>query len=122
MKRSIACSLFAALVCGALANADLVIQRPHEIDQKVAGLGVRSYADTFVAHKRAAVIASGIGKSCLGLYVFDAHGNCVAHDDYASAQTSDDLAADWIPPDTARYEVLIRNAGIDLNIYRIALR
>ena len=65
---------------------------------------------------------SGTGESsCVGLYVFDSQGNCVAHDDGVEAQTCDDLGVEWIPPVTARFSVEVRNAGVLPNVFQIVL-
>ncbi len=122
MKRGMVVTFSVLLLCVSLASADLVIQRPREEKQKIMGQTVRSHTDTFVAQKRALAIASGLGSTCLGMYVFDEHGNCVAWDDVTAPQSSDDLAADWIPHETARFDVQIRNAGFESNTYNIALR
>jgi len=58
--------------------------------------------------KRACAIVSGIGLSYLGLYAYDANGNCIARDDRAKEQTSDDAAVDWYPPRTGRYSIEIK--------------
>jgi hypothetical protein len=58
----------------------------------------------------------------LSLYVFDARGNCVARDDVSEPKTSDDLYAEWLPDAQQAYSVEIRNAGYDLNEFRIVLR
>jgi len=125
MKRRLLGCLLALVVlglCVSLGSADLVTDRPPAEDQGVPPGGVRSYVETFKGNKRALVIASGKGDTCLGLYVFDAHGNCVAHDDLTTPQTSDDLAAEWFPAETARYDVEIYNGGTDKNVIRIAIR
>ena len=122
MKHHLAGIAPGLLLFVSLVNADLLSERKSEMEQPIPPLGVRSYVDTFKAHKRALVVVSGKGRTCLGLYVFDEHGNCVAKDDVTSPKTCDDLAADWIPIATSRYDVEICNAGLDLNSYEIAIR
>jgi hypothetical protein len=81
------------------------------------------YQDTqlFTGHERAAVIAIGNDASRLGLYVFDANGNCIALDDQGGA-AKDDLAVGWFPPRTGPYSFEIRNLGRNLNIFKLAVR
>jgi hypothetical protein len=114
--------LVAVLACVSLGNADLVFPRERQVKQDIPGLRLRSYIDTFKANERALVIVSGNYQSCLGVYVFDAQGNCVAKDDLSSPQTADDLATEWIPPEQARYSVEVRNAGVMPNSFEIGLR
>jgi hypothetical protein len=45
----------------------------------------------------------------LGLYVFDAHGNCVAWDDFAPKKGTRDSAVTFVPPESGRYTVVVRN-------------
>ena len=122
MRYGLVLSLFTILLCVSMSSADLQSQRRPDFDQQIPGGISRSYPDHFVGKARAVAIVSGNGRSCLGLYVFDADGNCVASDDISSAQAADDLAADWIPAETARYDVHVRNAGFDQNAYRLVLR
>ena len=49
------------------------------------------------ARERTCAIVYGFGKSPMGVYVFDPHGNCVAYDDEAHTLISDDLATEWHP-------------------------
>jgi len=51
------------------------------------------------------VIVSGSYASVLGVYVFDAQGNCVARDDMSEPQTADDLITEWIPIEQAHTRV-----------------
>src|SRR5689334_1162504 len=62
------------------------------------------YSAEFKGGERACVIALGNGRTYLGLYVYDAHGNCIAWDDEGrprsrpgQTSTVDDLAVDWFP-------------------------
>jgi len=123
MKTCVPICLLLGLFCGAWAQADLVLARRRESEQKVSAWGLRSFVDTFQGNKRAAALASGWGQAtCLGLYVYDEYGNCVARDDITTPKTGVDLAADWVPAATARYDVEIRNAGYMPIEFDIALR
>jgi hypothetical protein len=105
-----------------IATADLVLPRQRDAKQEIVGRRIRSYVEAFKANERALVIASGEYRSCLGLYIFDAQGNCVARDDMSDPQTADDLITEWIPLEQARYSIEIRNAGIAANVYQLAVR
>jgi hypothetical protein len=59
----------------------------------------------------ARVIAVGDGQSWLTLYVYDAHGNCVAWDDDVNQQTADDLAAEWLPARGGTYAMRVNSLG-----------
>jgi hypothetical protein len=120
--KKLAWSLPVLLLAFSVGHADLEKERAGEVEQISPALAIRSVYDTFKANKEARAIALGKGKTVLGLYVFDRHGNCVARDDVGSPRTSDDLAVVWIPTETTRYDVEIRNAGYETNIYQITLR
>jgi hypothetical protein len=122
MRIIMMCSVLTVLFCVSLGSADLVKPREPAKELKIPAGMTRSYVDTFKKNERALVIASGRGKACLGLYVFDSRGNCVARDDISGPATSDDLIVEWLPPDEARYCVELRNAGFENNPYQIALR
>jgi len=76
----------------------------------------------FKGGERACVIITGDGSSYLGLYVYDADGNCIARDDRASYQTRDDAAVDWYPPQTGRYTIEVKNLGVLKNTFKIAVQ
>lgn len=124
MKSRVVGSLLALLVCVSLGSADLISPRKREEVADIRGGTVLSYSDgTFEALKPAKAIALGGGRSCLGLYVFDAHGNCVARDDFSTeSRTADDVWVEWIPITRARYDIEMRNAGNESNEYQLAIR
>ena len=68
------------------------------------------------------VIVYGQGSSPMAVYVFDAHGNCVAHDDFSTGGVSDDLALEWLAPTEAAYDVEVRNLGRKSNTAELAIR
>jgi hypothetical protein len=72
--------------------------------------------------ERTNVIVYGQGTSPMAVYVYDAHGNCVARDDLSLTTVSDDLAVEWHPPTEQVYDIEIRNLGRRLNNAEIAIR
>jgi hypothetical protein len=122
MRKIMACSVLTVLFCVSLGSADLVKSRKGEIDLVLPAQMTRSYMDTFRKDERALAIASGNGRACLGLYVFDSQGNCLAKDDLSAPATADDLIVEWYPAEQGRYSVDVRNAGFETNKYQIALR
>jgi hypothetical protein len=86
--------------------------------------GVRNFTVDCKGGERTAVIAIGRGTTPLGVYVYDAQGNCVAWDDLShSAQNfSDDIAAAWHAPQPQTYEVELRNGGRVTNRVEVAIR
>lgn len=122
MRKLLAGSLLAILLCVSFSSADLVTPKKMGSAERIAGMSIRATIDKFKANERASVVVSGEGATCLGLYVFDAQGNCVAHDDVTTPQASDDVAVDWIPADTADYIIEVRNAGTGLNLFDLAVR
>src|SRR4051812_42675202 len=103
MRKLMAGSLLGVLLCVSMGSADLVTPRKLGGLERIPALGVRSTIERFKANEPASVVISGEGETCLGLYVFDGNGNCVAKDDFTSPHSSDDLAVNWIPPETAAY-------------------
>jgi hypothetical protein len=74
----------------------------------------RSAKIEFVGTEKAAVACMGNHKTYLGLYVYDANGNCVAWDDLVATKgrsPTDGLAVEWYPPETATYNVEVVNFG-----------
>jgi hypothetical protein len=65
----------------------------------------------FNGGERACAIIAGEGQSYLGLYVYDADGNCIARDDRANYRTRDDAAVEWYPRQTGRYSIEVKNLG-----------
>jgi hypothetical protein len=100
------------------------LETPEKLGPKtrISGMGVHSALRRFKANEAAQLIISGDGDTCLGVYVFDAHGNCVAKDDMTSPESSDDLTARWIPHEAAGFIVEVRNGGISPNGFEFLLR
>jgi hypothetical protein len=115
-------SLLAVLLCVSIGSADLVMPRQRDVEQKLAGQRRRSYVESFKANERASVLVSGDGQSCLSVHIFDADGNCVAFDDNTEPKTADDLIAEWIPEEQARYSIEVRNSGTAANQFELAVR
>lgn len=77
---------------------------------------------TCKARERTAIMVYGQGTSPMAIYVYDAHGNCVARDDLSLSIVSDDLAVEWQPASEQVYDVEIRNLGRKVNNAEIAVR
>ncbi len=122
MQKSILVSVLFLFTVVSWLNADLVAPRQADTKQRIMGQGNRPYVDIFKANERAIVAASGNGKSCLALYVFDSSGNCVAADDRSDPATGDDCAVEWYPATQAKYSIEVRNLGSQENTYRIRMR
>ena len=122
MRTILGISLLAVVLCVSFSAADLVAPRKREAKQGVPPYSLRTYSDTFKKSELGRIVASGAGDSVLGVYVFDAQGNCVAWDDKSEARTGDDLYAEWIPAEQERFNIEVRNAGFESNVFRIALR
>jgi hypothetical protein len=122
MRKIVAFSAFLVLLCVSVGSAELVRPRKMDADEKIGPMTQRFYVVEYKGNATGKVIVSGNYQSCLGLYVYDADGNCVAHDDKTSPQASDDLNVDWIPVATGRFLVAVRNAGFDVNTYNLAIR
>jgi hypothetical protein len=96
---------------------------PFAEDKAVLGpLTSRLYTVEFKGGQRALVLATGNGATFMGVYVYDAQGNCVAWDDEGNLWTCDDLAVDWTPPANAIYTIEVRNAGLVKNTCRVVMR
>jgi hypothetical protein len=72
--------------------------------------------------ERTCVIASGEGRSPLGLYVYDSYGNCIARDEATGPKTADDLAVEWFPPANMPYTIEMRNQGLQVNKVDVVFR
>jgi hypothetical protein len=122
MRPSLLCAPLALLVCVSLGDADLVVPRPYGREERVAPLSTRSYLAEFKTDEPAKVQLSGGGNSSLGLYVFDAHGNCLKWDDLTTPRACDELLLEWIPSAGGRCAVAVHNGGLDVNEYTLAMR
>jgi hypothetical protein len=98
------------------------------VDGSFAGSG-RSRPDLainlvkeFKGGERALAIIAGDGSSYLGLYVYDADGNCIAHDDHGNYQTCDKAAVEWFPPQTGRYAIEVKNLGRFTDNFHFAVK
>ena len=120
--RKLLCVAFLILLFVCAADADIVTERKREPEVPIPGLTIRAYTDTFKKNEPARACASGNWVSNFGLYIFDANGNCVARDDVTEPPTADDCFANWIPPEKQAYSIEVRNAGIDQNVFQIAMR
>jgi hypothetical protein len=75
----------------------------------------------FKAGERTCVVVIGNGMSYLGLYAYDADGNCIARDDRADYPTRDDAAVEWYPPQAGRYTMEVRNLGAQKDAFSMAV-
>jgi len=75
----------------------------------------------FKGGERACVVITGKGQSYLGLYVYDADGNCIARDDRGDFATRDDAAVEWYPPQTSRYSIVVKNLGARKDPFDVAV-
>jgi hypothetical protein len=115
--------VIAILLFVSLGSAELVTPRTAGHLDQVRGQGTRDILERYKPNEGAAVILSGDSSgTVLGLYVFDADGNCVAKHDRTTAQNSVDLALEWVPASASPYLVEVRNAGIAFAPYKIILR
>jgi hypothetical protein len=90
---------------------------------RVEGYGDSNYWRTFQGGIRAKAIALGkTGEGYLGLFVFDPHGNCVAHDHSVTGRSRDDAAVEWLPAQTGLYTIEVRALGRIGSDYLMAVR
>lgn len=122
MRSILAFGLVALFLCVSVGSADLREPRLFQPEERIPPMSARSYFGLYKADEPAQAQVSGIGASCLGLYVFDADGNCVALDDVTTPQSCDELGVQWIANATGRYSVEVRNAGLDMTKYSLAIR
>ena len=111
------------LLCVSVGSADLVTPRKVWLAGLVPGQGTRVVIERYKPNDAATVILSGNGDTTvLGLYVFDAEGNCVAKDDRTTLQNTVDLGLEWVPANTTPYYIEVRNAGVSEMSYKLVLR
>ena len=75
--------------------------------------GVAHYGSRCEPGQPVVAIISGNGVSALGLYVFNAAGQCVAHDDDVSVPIIGDRIVTFTPADAGPYELEVRNFSGD---------
>ena len=122
MRRALILSALALLVWATLGSGGPVEGPQVGTNRVIEPYGHETFTVSFKAGEPAVVIASGNQQTYLGLYVYDADGNCVAWDDLAEKNTRDDLAVRWYPDRTGPYMVEVRNFGALHNIFQIAFR
>ena len=122
MRSILAISFLTLLLGVSLVSANLRQPRPADSKEPIGPLSLRTYPGDFTANEQARVHLSGSGLSCLGLYVFDGDGNCVARDDITEPKYCDELIGDWISDGHGRYSVTVRNNGLDGTQYNLAIR
>ncbi|MCI0378420.1 MAG: hypothetical protein L0215_12495 [Gemmataceae bacterium] len=109
------------LLVGATGHAGPTQPRPPS-REVVEPFGQKTFSLNFEGNQRASVVAIGDGRTFMGLYVYDRHGNCVARDDVGDSPTRDDLAAEWFPPELGPYSIDVVNLGRTFNQFWIAIR
>jgi hypothetical protein len=122
MRKLLGLSVVGVLIGVSIGSADL--ETPERQGPKIGipGMGTRATFRRFKANEEAQAIVSGDGDTCLGLYVFDANGNCVARDDLTAPESSDDLTVKWVPHVAAEYSVEVRNGSTNPNAFEFVLR
>ena len=113
MRSRILCSgLMIVLAGAALGPGAPLDPKTRAVEGKVEPYREVSYERSFQAGIPARVIALGkAAEGYLGLYVFDAHGNCVARDDEVTTRTVDDTAVEWVPAQTGPYTIQVNALG-----------
>ena len=123
MKRLAVFTGMILLACVPFGSGAPVGGRNLKLDQLVGAYAAQTYSQRFKGGEKASVIATGTtGKTFMGLYIFDADGNCIAWDDLGNKKTCDDMAAEWVPPATANYTIEVRNFGPYPNWLNMAFR
>jgi hypothetical protein len=113
MRKYVLCSALLVLLVG----GDFGTGAP--LDPKVRGgravslegYGQQTYWRKFDGGRTAKFIVMGLEFGFVGLYVFDPHGNCIAHDDEVSSRTPNELAVAWTPPRTDTYTIEVKALG-----------
>lgn len=113
--RGLALLMLLALVASGTASPE---GETDKRSMKLPGFIASTETRTFRGRERSSIVVFGKDFNILmGLYVFDPHGNCVAHDD-----PGDDLAVEWFPPRTQPYTYEVRNLGMALTSLEMAIR
>lgn len=113
MRRWVLWTGLVAVLSGAVVGTGAPLERDKRAFKgRVEAYGDLNYWRKFEGAVPAKVIAAGTsGQGYLGLYVFDAHGNCVAHDHAITNRTRDDTAVEWVPAQTGLYSIELRGLG-----------
>src|SRR5262249_17386164 len=111
------CGILCSGLLIVLASAALGPGAPLDPKTRLVEGKVEPYRDVHYERQfQAGIPAKGIAlgearKGYLGLYVYDAHGNCVARDDDVNDRTVDDTAAEWVPAQTGLYTIQVQALG-----------
>jgi hypothetical protein len=115
--------VLATLLLGAvLASGSPLDPASRGFDVKVDAFGQKEYWRTFAGGKRALSIALGANQTNIGLYVFDAHGNCVGRDDTLSLLSRDDLVVEWLPAQTGLFTIQVKSLAAAPNEVTLIVR
>ncbi len=122
MKTRAVFAIFLGLfLCSFGGGAVLQPRKPER--HLVTPLDRMSIVERFEGGRRAGAIVIGNGRSFMGVYVFDRHGNCVALDDSMGAgPVRDDLAVEWFPAETGAYSIEVNNFGLSANAFTLVVR
>jgi hypothetical protein len=113
----------AALLFGAtLGSGAPLDMKARAVEAPVDAFGAREFWGKFPGGKRSLAIALGDNRTNLGLYVFDAHGNCVARDDDMSLASRDDLAVEWLPAQTGLFTIQVKSLARISNRVLLVIR
>jgi hypothetical protein len=122
MRSVLLCSVCLVLSVMGRSGECAPVKGPFTGQGRVAPNRATTVVETFKGGERACVVVTGDGSSYLGLYVYDADGNCIARDDAGDYRTRDDLAVEWFPQRDSRFAIEVRNLGGTTNTYSIAVR
>jgi hypothetical protein len=122
MKRSMILTAAGALLLAASAGQGEPLTPVKQQLPQIPQLASQSYTVEFKGGQRAVVIASGDGSTYMGLYVYDAYGNCISWDDEGNLATKDDLAVDWYPRHNGVYTIEVCNCGPLTNPCKVIIR
>jgi hypothetical protein len=119
--RLIACALICFVLPGG-ESASAPTKENYAKEHVLEGWGSIIQSFELKGQEETRIIASGETALYLGLYVFDAHGNCVAFDDYAGTHVREDAAVIFVPPVQGAYTVEVRSFFGRDNKVRLVVR
>jgi hypothetical protein len=109
------------LFAGGDARSGPVAPFPTE-ESDMLPVSSRNFTLEFRGGKRAVALAIGDKQTYMGLYIYDAQGNCVAWDDQGNFIACDVLFVDWTPAQNGFYTIEVHNAGYQKNKCRLLVR
>jgi hypothetical protein len=121
MRHGLWLALFGLLLLAPWGSSSPVQPQPPRMQDKALKLsGFSSYVSVILCkggERTVAIAATTDQQVILALYVYDAHGNCVARDEVTERSligkdrrpATDDVAAEWYPPADLPYTIELRN-------------